>query len=48
MHYKSATRASIESQGFDIVADSGDQQSDLTGGSADRTHKLPDPMHFIP
>jgi predicted secreted acid phosphatase len=48
VQYKSATRAYIESQGYDIIANFGDQQSDLTGGSADRTIKLPNPMYFIP
>jgi hypothetical protein len=31
-HYKTATRAHIESLGYDIVANFGDQFSDLTGG----------------
>ena len=48
VQYKSATRAYIESQGYDIVANFGDQQSDLTGGYADRSIKLPNPMYFIP
>jgi predicted secreted acid phosphatase len=48
IHYKSATRAHIESLGYDIVANLGDQFSDLTGGSADRTFKLPNPNYFLP
>ena len=48
VHYKSATRAHIESLGYDIVANFGDQYSDLTGGHADRTFKLPNPTYFIP
>jgi hypothetical protein len=47
-HYKSATRAHIESLGYDIVANFGDQFSDLVGGSADRTFKLPNPNYFLP
>jgi predicted secreted acid phosphatase len=47
-HYKSATRAHIESLGYDIVANFGDQYSDLTGGYADRAFKLPNPMYFLP
>ena len=43
IHYKSATRAHIESLGYDIVANFGDQFSDLKGGYADRTFKLPEP-----
>jgi predicted secreted acid phosphatase len=46
--YKSGTRAHIESLGYDIVANFGDQYSDLTGGYADHTYKLPNPMYFLP
>jgi HAD superfamily, subfamily IIIB (Acid phosphatase) len=46
--YKSAYRAYIESLGFDIVANFGDQYSDLNGGFADRTFKIPNPMYFLP
>jgi predicted secreted acid phosphatase len=48
IHYKSATRAHIESLGYDIVANFGDQFSDLEGGHADRTFKLPNPNYFLP
>jgi hypothetical protein len=48
IHYKSATRAHIESLGFDIVGNFGDQFSDLKGGFADRTFKLPNPNYFLP
>jgi predicted secreted acid phosphatase len=48
IHYKSATRAHIESLGYDIVANFGDQYSDLKGGFADRTFKLPNPNYFLP
>ena len=48
LHYKSATRAHIESLGYDIVANFGDQFSDLNGGFADRTFKLPNPNYFLP
>jgi hypothetical protein len=30
------------------VASFGDQYRDLTGGFADRTFKLPNPMHYPP
>jgi hypothetical protein len=46
-HYKSATRAHIESLGYDIVASFGDQFSDLAGGFADKTFKLPNPNDFL-
>ena len=48
IHYKAATRAHIESLGYDIVANFGDQLSDLEGGHADRTFKLPNPNYFLP
>lgn len=48
IHYKSATRAHIESLGYDIVANFGDQFSDLEGGHADRTFKMPNPNYFLP
>src|SRR3954469_16108540 len=48
VHYKSATRAHIESLGYDIVANFGDQYSDLEGGHADRAFKLPNPNYFLP
>jgi predicted secreted acid phosphatase len=48
IHYKSATRAHIESLGYEIVANFGDQFSDLEGGFADRTFKLPNPNYYLP
>ncbi|GIM94143.1 HAD family acid phosphatase [Paractinoplanes toevensis] len=48
IHYKSATRAHIESLGYDIVANFGDQYSDLKGGYADKTFKLPNPNYYLP
>lgn len=48
IHYKSATRAHIESLGYDLVANFGDQFSDLEGGHADRTFKMPNPNYFLP
>jgi predicted secreted acid phosphatase len=46
--YKSLTRKHIESLGFDLVANFGDQFSDLNGGFADKTFKMPNPMYFLP
>jgi predicted secreted acid phosphatase len=48
IHYKAATRAHIESLGYDIVLDLGDQDSDLKGGYADHTVKLPNPNYYLP
>ena len=48
IQYKSGTRAYIESQGYNIVADFGDQFSDLEGGFADKTFKMPNPNYYLP
>ena len=48
IQYKSGTRAHIESLGYDIVANFGDQYSDLIGGYADHTFKMPNPMYYLP
>ena len=44
--YKSGARKQIEKRGFTIVANVGDQQSDLKGGYSERTYKLPNPIYF--
>jgi predicted secreted acid phosphatase len=46
--YKSQTRAYIQSQGYDIVLNVGDQLSDLSYGHEDKAVKLPNPMYFLP
>ncbi|MFK0291486.1 HAD family acid phosphatase [Streptomyces sp. NPDC090442] len=46
--FKSGTRKHIESLGYRIVANFGDQYSDLQGGAARRTFKLPNPMYYLP
>jgi predicted secreted acid phosphatase len=46
--FKSGQRAALEGQGYRIVANVGDQESDLAGGHADRSFKLPNPYYFIP
>jgi len=46
--YKSGERGKIEAQGFTIILNVGDQQSDLDGGYAERTYKLPNPFYFLP
>jgi HAD superfamily, subfamily IIIB (Acid phosphatase) len=45
--YKTDARAEIEKQGYRIIANVGDQESDLAGGYADRSFKLPNPFYFI-
>ncbi len=46
--YKIKTREQIEQQDYTIVLSIGDQQSDLSGGHAEKTFKLPNPYYFIP
>jgi hypothetical protein len=46
--FKAGTRAHIESLGYDIVGNFGDQYSDLSGGHADKSFKLPNPMYYLP
>ncbi len=46
--FKSRVRAIIEQKGYKIVASIGDQHSDLLGGHAMRTFKLPNPHYYIP
>ena len=48
IQYKSGTRAYIESKGYDIVADFGDQFSDLEGGYTDKVFKMPNPNYYLP
>jgi len=45
--YKSGARAAIEADGYRIVLNVGDQDSDLKGGFADKAYKLPNPFYFI-
>ncbi len=48
IEYKSGTRAHIEDEGFDVVGNFGDQYSDLLGGSADHSYKVPNPTYYLP
>ena len=40
--YKTAQRVDIESKGYTIVANIGNSATDLSGGHAEKTYKLPD------
>jgi predicted secreted acid phosphatase len=40
--FKTAQRKKIEDAGYDVVANIGNNTTDLTGGYADQTYKLPD------
>lgn len=48
IQYKSGARENIAQDGYTIIANVGDQLSDLAGGFAERAYKLPNPMYFIP
>ena len=48
VEYKSLTRQHIESLGYTIAANMGDQYSDLLGGFSVKTFKLPNPMYYLP
>jgi predicted secreted acid phosphatase len=46
--FKAPQRAKIEADGYTIIANMGDQPSDLAGGHAERTFLLPNPFYRIP
>jgi predicted secreted acid phosphatase len=46
--FKAPKRAAIEQAGYTIIANVGDQPSDLGGGHAEKTFLLPDPLYRIP
>jgi hypothetical protein len=46
--FKAPQRAAIEQHGYTIIANLGDQPSDLDGGFAERTYLLPNPFYRIP
>lgn len=46
--FKAPERAKIAAQGFTIIANVGDQPSDLAGGYTERTFLVPNPFYRIP
>ena len=48
LEFKSGERERIEDEGFKILVNIGDQDSDLDGGAAKKAFKLPNPMYYIP
>jgi hypothetical protein len=46
--FKSEARSQIESMGFKVIVNIGDQTSDLYGGHAEECVKLPNEMYYIP
>jgi len=47
-NFKAPERRKLTEQGYTIILSMGDQQSDLAGGSAEKTFKLPNPVYYIP
>lgn len=47
-NFKAPQRSAIEDEGYTIIANIGDQPSDLDGGFAERTFLLPNPFYRIP
>jgi acid phosphatase len=46
--FKTSARRRLQRGGARVVLDVGDQRSDLAGGVAQRTFKLPNPMYVLP
>jgi len=46
--YKTAERVKVEAEGYSIIANVGDQQSDIDGGHGGCVFKVPNPFYFIP
>jgi predicted secreted acid phosphatase len=46
--FKAPERQKIAGLGYTIVLNMGDQESDLRGGYAEKTFKLPNPVYFLP
>lgn len=46
--FKAPQRGKIEQAGYRIIANIGDQPSDLAGGSSEQTYLLPNPFYRIP
>src|SRR6185295_11431373 len=48
VEFKALERKKLVDQGYTIIVNVGDQMSDLEGGFAERTYKLPNPFYFVP
>lgn len=47
VEYKTSIRKQLAAQGYSIILNMGDQNSDLVGGYADKTFKLANPYYYI-
>ena len=45
--FKAPERRRIVEQGYTVIVNMGDQESDLRGGYAEKTFKLPNPVYFL-
>jgi acid phosphatase len=45
--FKAPERRKITEQGYSIILNLGDQDSDLKGGYSERTFKLPNPVYYV-
>jgi predicted secreted acid phosphatase len=48
VEFKAPERRRIAENGYSILLSMGDQESDLAGGYAERTFKLPNPVYYLP
>jgi acid phosphatase len=48
VEFNAPERKKLMDQGYTIIVNMGDQMSDLEGGFAERTYKLPNPFYFVP
>jgi acid phosphatase len=46
--FKAPERRKLTERGYTVLISIGDQQSDLAGGHAERTFKLPNPVYVLP
>ena len=46
--FKQSERIKVEAEGYTIIANVGDQQSDIDGGHGGCVFKVPNPFYFIP
>ena len=46
--FKAPERRKLAQRGYNILLTMGDQESDLLGGYAEKTFKLPNPVYFLP
>lgn len=44
--FKTNLRETITNQGYDIILNLGDQESDIMGGYADQTYRVPNPLYW--